>query len=83
MSNLIMKRIATRSEWHSLKNDWTTLWEHSHRATCFLTWEWLTAWAQISMTDRRELFILAIYGKDSLVGICPFYICRLNRFPAA
>jgi CelD/BcsL family acetyltransferase involved in cellulose biosynthesis len=62
--------------WRSISRDWSNLLARSNAVTYFLSWEWLFSWAEICMSADRQLFILAFYEKDSLIGVAPFYLLK-------
>jgi CelD/BcsL family acetyltransferase involved in cellulose biosynthesis len=74
MSNLSISVIDNFKDWQELAPQWNRLLEESESATFFLTWEWLSSWAECCFDNYRSLFILSFYEKDKLVGIAPFYI---------
>lgn len=53
-----------RSEWHGLLTD-------SASDTLFLTWEWQSTWWE--QLGEGDLFVLAAWEGNRLVGIAPFY----------
>jgi len=74
MNELTVDIIDTSEGWQKLAPQWRSLLESSGSASVFLTWEWLSAWAECCLGENRDLFILAFNDDDQLVGIAPFYI---------
>ena len=74
MSDLTVTVIESSEEWHALAPRWNSLLEASESASVFLTWEWLSSWADCYLCENRTLFILAVNNGDNLEGIAPFYI---------
>lgn len=58
---------------------WNDLLTQSRSNTIFLTWEWLYSWAECYLRFDRELFIIAVYKEDELVGVAPWSI-RQTRY---
>ena len=81
MSPLRISVIDNFKEWQELAPQWNRLLEKSESATIFLTWEWLSSWAECCLDEYRSLFILAFFDKDQLVGIAPFYIQKKKIGP--
>ncbi|MCL4493074.1 MAG: GNAT family N-acetyltransferase [Nitrospirae bacterium] len=74
MSDYRITVIDSPGEWEKLSGPWKDLLEKSSSATIFLTWKWLSSWAECYLNERRKLFILAVYCKDELIGIAPWCI---------
>lgn len=55
-----------------LKADWNTLLARSGSDTLFLTWEWQTTWWRC--LGEGDLWLLAWYDQDQIVGIAPLYL---------
>ena len=55
-----------------LKADWNTLLARSRSDTLFLTWEWQTTWWRC--LGEGDLWLLAWYDQDQIVGIAPLYL---------
>lgn len=55
----------------ALKADWNPLLARSRSNTLFLTWEWQTTWWRYLGTG--DLWLLAWYEEDEIVGIAPLY----------
>jgi CelD/BcsL family acetyltransferase involved in cellulose biosynthesis len=62
--------------WRSLSSDWSSILAKSNAAGYFLSWEWLFSWAEVCMSADRQLYVLAFYENDSLIGVAPFYILK-------
>ena len=67
--------------WQKLAPQWNTLLDASNSASIFLTWEWLSAWAECCLGQHRTVFVLATYEKEDLVGVAPFYLERKKKGP--
>ena len=81
MSDLTVTVIESTAEWQGLAPRWNALLEASKSASVFLTWEWLSAWADCYLGEGRTLFILAVTDGDRLDGIAPLYIEHERRGP--
>jgi CelD/BcsL family acetyltransferase involved in cellulose biosynthesis len=66
--------IRSLDEFANLAVQWNELLGRSHANNIFLTWEWQFSWAECFLQDGKQLFALAVYRNDKLVGIAPFYI---------
>ena len=75
MSNndVTIRVIKTLNELYSMSSEWNTLLQNSRSSSFFLSWEWLTSWAECFIRDNREFFILTFYKNDKLIGIAPLY----------
>ena len=75
--------VDSMSEWLALGELWNGVLQNSISDTVFLTYEWLSTWADCFLGRDRKLFILAVYDKSELVGAGPFYInsIRFGVFP--
>ncbi len=69
-----IKIIESMEEFERMCTSWNKLLRQSISDTIFLTWEWLYTWAEHYIVEGRKLFIIAVYTKDDLIGIAPFYI---------
>lgn len=74
MNNLIVTVIGSDDDWQKLAPQWNALLDESASASVFLTWEWLSAWAECCLAENRRLFIVTFHEKDTLLGIAPFHI---------
>ena len=74
MSDLTVTIIDSNEELHKLAPEWSDLLDASPSGSVFLTWEWLSAWAECFLVQNRSLFILAFHEDGIIVGIAPFYI---------
>ncbi len=77
---LRIRVVESLAEWESLAGDWNELLKSSRADTIFLTWEWLFSWAECFLTEHRRLFIVTVYRDHELIGIAPWYCCRLSRY---
>ena len=55
-----------------MERPWSDLLARSRSDTIFLTWDWLYTWAENFIKDDRELFVLAVYRGEELIGIAPW-----------
>jgi hypothetical protein len=62
-----------------LRNNWNELLGKSARPNLFLSWEWITAWAENFIDNKRKLFILLVYESDELIGIAPWCINYVKK----
>jgi len=76
MGELAVTVIDSNEDWYNLAPQWSALLDASASGSIFLTWEWLSAWADCCLGSDRSLFILAFYEKEHLIGIAPFYVER-------
>jgi CelD/BcsL family acetyltransferase involved in cellulose biosynthesis len=72
---LSLKLIDTFDAFQSLQQDWDTLYENCERNSVFSSWDWVFTWWEVFKDQfDRELFIIALYQDDKLVGLAPFQI---------
>jgi CelD/BcsL family acetyltransferase involved in cellulose biosynthesis len=77
VGGLRVEVIRSRTEWDAIAGKWNELLQASLSDTVFLTFEWLSSWADVYLKDGMQLFILTVYDGDSLVGVAPWYLrCR-------
>ncbi len=71
------------ADWASLARlqpEWNLLLECSRSDTLFLTWEWISAWAEV-VGDAVQPFVLAARSSDGhLLGLAPFYLSWTRLF---
>ena len=61
-----------------LEREWNPLLWASRANTLFLTWEWITAWAQANQ-KRHNPFVVCVRGPSGeLLGIAPYYTSLLR-----
>jgi len=60
--------------------EWNELLRSSQADTVFLTWEWQYSWAEAYLGKDNQLFVLAIFLKDKLIGLAPWYIRKSKEF---
>lgn len=72
--SLKIELIESFDRWRDISHNWNSLLLQSRADTIFLTWEWLSSWAECYLHKRRQLFIAVISEGDELVGIAPWYI---------
>ena len=65
--------------WADMAKPWNDLLSQSRSNTIFLTWEWLYSWAECFL-GQDDLFILAVYRKETLVGIAPWCIHSIRTW---
>lgn len=70
-----VKLIKTYSELRELKGDWDWLLDQFEGANVFLTWDWVSTWIE-AYSKEKELFCLAAYKNDKLVGMAPLWLDR-------
>jgi len=66
-------QIRSMAAWAEMAKPWNDLLSQSRSNTIFLTWEWLYSWAECFL-GQDDLFILAVYREETLVGIAPWHI---------
>ena len=71
-----IRLIDTLDKWTALAPSWNALLSESQSNTVFLTWEWLSSWAECYLRGDRSLFILAVYTQGKVAGIAPWYLDR-------
>lgn len=76
MQSYRVEIIRTLDRWQELSLPWNDLLEQSSSNTIFLSWEWLFSWAECYLNRDRELFILAVYENEELLGVAPWYLSR-------
>jgi CelD/BcsL family acetyltransferase involved in cellulose biosynthesis len=69
--------VRSLEELRELAGDWDDLLARSSNDNVFLTWEWISNWAKIYMSDG-QLFVIAVYDRDQLVAVAPFWIQRVR-----
>ena len=74
MRNLQISTIDNHEDWARIAPQWNQLLQESRSSTFFLTWEWLSSWAECCLDKNRRLFILVFHENDRLIGAAPFYI---------
>ncbi len=63
-------QIKTRLEEIDLES-WNRLLKNSSTATIFQTPEYLKAWTETFLEDKKEIFLVAVYEKKELIGLAP------------
>lgn len=76
-----LKLITSFNEWEEIFDPWNNLLKESRSDTIFLTWQWLYTWADCYLDTTRKLFIIAIYEKEELVGVAPWYLNTISFGP--
>jgi CelD/BcsL family acetyltransferase involved in cellulose biosynthesis len=71
-----VEAVESFAAWTSLASRWNALLDSSRARSVFLTWEWLSAWAETYLGPRRRLWILTVWAGDELVGVAPWYLER-------
>jgi len=61
-----------------MAKEWNDLLQDSKADTVFLTWDWLHTWTECFLDEHRQLFVLAIYAGNDLIGLAPWYIRRIR-----
>ena len=65
----------TEQEFRGLQSQWNALLQKISSASIYLTWEWAFAcWKVFGV--NCELFLVAAYDADLLIGLAPFWISR-------
>lgn len=73
--------IASLEKIQDMSSAWNGLLAKSGSNTIFLTHEWMTSWIECFMNDQCQLFVLAVYDRQELVGVAPWYIRRRRCGP--
>jgi CelD/BcsL family acetyltransferase involved in cellulose biosynthesis len=68
--------IRSMDQFKAISKPWNELLNKSSSNNIFLTWEWQFSWAESFLKEGRQLFIVAVYHEDELVGIAPWYVRR-------
>lgn len=76
---LTVKRISDDESFCNLKDDWAKLIQNSNVEDISLTWDWLYTW-WIIFKEGRELYILAVYSSQELIGIAPILRRKVKYF---
>jgi|GEM_PF-899008 len=79
--NWRVEKVASPAAWAELAPRWNALLAGSRSRSVFLTWEWLSAWAETYLGPNRRFWILTVERGDELVGIAPWYLERTRIFP--
>lgn len=61
-----------------LAGEWNKLLTASKANTIFLTWEWISSWAEVSRNTNSPFVICVRDSTGQLVGVAPFYISTLR-----
>jgi CelD/BcsL family acetyltransferase involved in cellulose biosynthesis len=69
-SNLRVRVISDPREFAQMKTEWNDLLRRSAADELVLTWDWLATWWDVFKAGR-ELWLLAIYDRERLVGLAP------------
>jgi len=80
MQSYSVEIIHTPERWQELSTQWNDLLSKSASNTIFLTWEWLFSWAECYINANREIFILAVFDKEELLGIAPWYVNHQREY---
>lgn len=66
-----------------LKDEWNRILSDSNVDTLFLTWEWMSAWAEHYLDGARDkkLFVLVLREKGGVIGIAPWYVNTVRYGP--
>ncbi|MCP4445901.1 MAG: GNAT family N-acetyltransferase [Myxococcales bacterium] len=68
---------------HSLANDWQEMADEAGVSPLFRGPRWLLSWWRAYQRQLgAELFLLAVYDDDRLVGLAPFYKRHAKRSPS-
>lgn len=65
--------IRTWSEFRLLAGEWNELLRSSRADTVFLTWEWISSWAEVVGDSVEPLVVVVRDGSRRLVGIASLY----------
>jgi len=76
---LRVARYQTWQELQELRSRWNGLLSCSSSDTVFLTWQWCEAWWK-NYGGGREIFVLAAWDKEELVGIAPLYLEEVRSY---
>lgn len=64
-----------------LKADWHQLWQQSATAHAFQNAEWVQQWCQHYQAHIQQLYIVAVWHQQQLVGLLPTYLRPLGNRP--
>jgi CelD/BcsL family acetyltransferase involved in cellulose biosynthesis len=68
----------TEAQFRNLRSEWTALLRRIPSAGIYLTWEWVfSCWKVFGA--NCQLFLIAAYDGESLVGLAPFWISQTRR----
>lgn len=67
--------VRSLEELRELAGAWDDLLARSLNNNLFLTWDWISNWAKVYVTDG-QLFVVAVYDREQLVAVAPFWIQR-------
>lgn len=81
MKGNTIQAIDTLGGLFELRDEWTSLLSDSNVDTLFLTWEWMTAWAEHYITGGNKLLVLVLREKNSITGIAPWYVNTVRYGP--
>lgn len=73
--------VAILEDWKAvtaLEGEWNRLLVASRANAIFLTWEWISAWADTGGREQQPFVICVRDGAANLVGVAPFYRSKLR-----
>jgi CelD/BcsL family acetyltransferase involved in cellulose biosynthesis len=69
--------IRTREQLRELAEVWNPLLQRSPNDTIFLSWEWLSTWAEVYLKGE-DLFVVVVSEGNSPVAVAPLWIDRVR-----
>ena len=82
MSIHLTIRRWTEYEFLNSKEEWQELLENNSSDKLFLSWYWMYYWWEIwgKNSSSNNIYVLAAYDGNILVGIAPLYLSRVRMF---
>ncbi len=74
MAEFNVEIVDNLNDFERFRGSWSALLEKSAANTVFLTWEWLIAWSETFLGNKRDMFVVMVYEGNSLVAIAPWYV---------
>jgi predicted N-acyltransferase len=73
-----IEEISTFETLLKYETAWNSLLTRAQRPSLYLSYEWLSTWWKCHATNRRQLWILAVFDDNELIAIAPLQIVHSN-----
>ncbi len=77
---LQVKCLTSIAELTAISQEWDQLLANSPNDSYSLSWSWISAWMTVFLEQQNPL-CLAVYDNGKLVGLAPFWVATVKRFP--
>ncbi len=74
MAEFVAEVVDNLNDLERFRASWNGLLEKSASSSVFLTWEWIKAWSDTFLDDKRDLFAVMVHEGSSLVAVAPWYV---------